>query len=275
MIQVLRWRLCFLKRTDMTDLPGIPCGRGWFSACLLAVVLILPLATRADISRDAEWHQPWFARVDINFPGVDFHARYDFWRCACGDVLIRAEEAEPGKVTTGELLLVGGKMLLVRGFDQPEGNISALLDSPILMVQTLFALVREAEPRGPSAVVDDHELHAEEDSLDLRLDTGLASGGFPAPWEVVGMARPTDEGKLRYDLTFKFENRYEGVSAGEASLKFSGVMDFNEEIFPYDDSLSIEDWRLQEISPSNPVVSVQAEGLLGSLREEVQARRQD
>ena len=74
-------------------------------------------------------------------------------------------------------------------------------------------------------------MHAQEQKRELKLDTGLATGGFPAPWEVLGSSSPTESGELRFDLIFTFDNRYEGVSVGEASLKFSGVMDFNQEIF--------------------------------------------
>jgi hypothetical protein len=245
--------------------------RGLATVCLV-VVWCLPLTATAAISRDAEWQRPWFARVDIKFPGTDFHARYDFWRCSCGDVLIRSEETEPEKVTTGELLLLGGRTLLVKGFDSPEGNISGLLDSPMLMVQTLFALLNESERHGPWAIKGEQELRAEEKRRDLKLDTGLASGGFPAPWNVLGKAHLTEEGHVRYDLTFTFENRHEGVSAGQIDLKFSGVLDFNDEIFPYDGDLPLSGWTLQEISASDPVLSVPAEGLLEDLREIVRNR---
>jgi len=57
-------------------------------------------ATAWDIDRGTAWSQANFTRLDVQFPGSGFHARWDYFRCACGDVLIRSEEILNAEVTT-------------------------------------------------------------------------------------------------------------------------------------------------------------------------------
>ncbi len=252
-------------------------GPARFALVALAALVSLAsgLSARAQPASTAVWHEPWTARVDVQFPGLDFHARYDFWRCACGDVLIRAEETEPAGVTRGELLLIRGKTLLVRGFGQPPGNLEHLLDSPMLMVQLVFTLLHRAAPGGPATVSGERELSVTEAARPLTLDTGLATGRFGVPWRIEGRARPVagTPSTLRYELSFRFENEQDGVSLGQAELRFSGSLGFGGEAFPYGGDLPMTGWKRQRVVyDGDAPAAVPAEGTLADERARASGR---
>ena len=52
------------------------------------------------------WHESLVTILDADFTGTGFQARWEYFNCGCGDVLIRLEQSAPDGVQTGELLLM-------------------------------------------------------------------------------------------------------------------------------------------------------------------------
>jgi hypothetical protein len=260
---------CFSRRIEVLRmsfprlsllLAGLACG--W--PALLA-------GAEVDIAADTPWAQSAFTRLDVDFPGGEFHARWDIHRCACGDILVQAEETLPEGPSTGELLLVGGRVLLARGFANMDPG-AALLDSPMLMLQLLLVLVQQAEPAGPAAISAEREVDLAEEREPLRLDTGTAHGGFPAPWRLGGMLRPAEAGSRRFDLSFEFASGMVRRAAPDASMRLAGVMDFGDRAFPYDGKMRLKGWKVFMLDPDDAArIEGQPAGNLADLRALVQA----
>lgn len=225
----------------------------------------------ADIANGTPWTKPAFTRLDVDFPGGEFHARWDIHRCACGDILVQAEETLPEGPSTGELLLVGGRVLLARGFANMDAG-AALLDSPMLMLQLLLVLLQQAEPAGPAAIDGPLEVGLAEGEKSLRLDTGTAHGGFPAPWRLGGTLQPTEVGGRRFDLEFSFASGMVRRPEPDASMHLAGVLDFGDRAFPHDGQMRLKGWKVFTIDPDDAArIEGQPAGTLAHLRELVES----
>jgi len=229
---------------------------------------------QAGIAPGTHWAQPWFTRLDARFPGQGFHARWDFYRCDCGDAWIKAEETLPEGISRGEMLLVGGRVLLVRGFEgRGEGaELRAVIDSPMLMLQLLFVLMQKTAPDGPAALTERRELAHADEIYPLQLETGGAQGGFPAPWEVEGIAYRFEDGSHRFDLDFAFEMQVIGEPASRSEIHLSGMLDYRPGDFPLAPDVSLEGWTLIPLIEDEAGTYESADNL-GSIREMVQSRR--
>jgi hypothetical protein len=212
----------------------------------LVLALALPASAPGaeNLAPGTHWAQPWFTRLDARFPGQDFHARWDFHRCDCGDAWIKAEETLPEGISRGEMLLVDGRVLLVRGFEGRGEDLRAMVDSPLLMLQLLFVLLQKTEPSGPLAVTERRELSHADAMYPLQLETGAAKGGFPAPWDVRGLAYRFDDGSHRFDLKFGFEMQLIGQTKSRSEIHLSGILDYRQRDFPLGGDLDLADWKL-------------------------------
>jgi hypothetical protein len=247
-------------------------------ALLLTAALVLATTAGAaePIPAGTPWSQPWFTRLDARFPGQGFHARWDVHRCACGDAWIEAEETVPEGVNTGELLLVDGRVLLVRGFAGRGEDLRAMVDSPMLMLQLLFVLLQKGEPGGPAAVSERRELKHADALYPLQLETGGAQGGFPAPWEVEGIAYRFGDGSHRFDLEFSFEMQVLGETPSVSEIHLSGILDYQPREFPLAADLDITGWQLIALRDDEAEHFAQAAPkTLAELREQVKALRLD
>ena len=216
------------------------------TALALAFVLLATGSSVADIAPGTQWAQPWFTRLDARFPGQGFHARWDFHRCECGDAWIKAEETLPEGISRGEMVLVGGRVLLVRGFEgRGDGDdLRAVIDSPMLMLQLLFVLMQKTAPEGPAALTERRELAHTDELYPLQLETGGAKGGFPAPWEVDGLAYQFEDGSHRFDLDFAFEMQVIGEPASRSEIHLSGILNYQPRDFPLSPDMSLEGWTV-------------------------------
>lgn len=234
---------------------------------ILALLLAGPQVAIAQIAEGTLWRDAVITELDVDF-GSGFHARWRFHRCDCGDLQVMVEQVAPDDMLTGELVMVDGQVLLSKGFEQQGADIEPLIQAPSLMLQLAYSMLNRGQPKGPAAVKKKQNWRATEKTLDFHLDTGLASGVFGAPWGVKGKGWVTEQGHIRFDLTFKFTNAVPGQPSVSGSIKFSGDLDFGKQNFPYSAEDSFEGWRVQWISLNELRSKPAEEGLtLEKLRE--------
>jgi len=222
-----------------------------FVLCVFAgfVVMLTGLqSATAQVEKATLWRDAVVTELDVNFDGTGFHARWIFHRCHCGDLLVQVEQTAPDGVLTGELLMVDGQVLLSRGFRQQGEDIEPLIQAPSLMLQLTFELLNRSQPKGPYAVSKKQPWNKTEKTIDFKLNTGLATGAFAAPWGVKGSGWATDSGHRRFELFFQFNSNVPGQSGKTSSITFSGDLDFRKQEFPYPESADLEGWRIQWIS---------------------------
>lgn len=221
---------------------------------LFAVLMASPASVAQegeadDIPRGTSWGEVSSVRLDVDFPGDGYHASWLLHRCRCGDLLIESELNLPGEVEKGELLLVGQRAVLERGFKSEELESQMSWDAPALMMQLAAYLLQRTMPEGPAAVFQRTVVSIEETAEGIVLDSGNAVGGFPAPWAVTAMAEPYRESHRRFDLQFSFPVP---GKAEPADMRLKGVGDYARQDFPLPEDMTLRDWHLSWRNENDP-----------------------
>lgn len=210
-------------------------------ACLL--FLCWPGLLLAELSPETRWADPSSVELEIEFPGQGYHARWELYRCECGDLLVHAWLEVPGETENGDILLVGGKAVLTRGFGKYRDQAAASLDAAGLMMQLALRLLERSEPGGPSKITGPKEVDVLDEINHINLDTGSASGGFQAPWSVSGTITAPQETRRKFNLVFNFTVGGPG-EVQQASMQLYGVADFADSDFPIPGNSAIDGWDL-------------------------------
>lgn len=234
------------------------------------VLLVGGLQTAtAQVDKNTLWRDAVVTDLDVDFTGTGFHARWQYHRCDCGDMLVQAEQVAPDGISRGELLLVGGEVLLSRGLEGQGANITSLIQAPLLMLQLANALLNSSESRGPGAVGSKQVLNVVETTRDLKLNTGFATGTFAAPWSAKGSAWKADSGHRRFEISFRFASPLPEEPDANGSITFSGNLDFDKQGFPYPESTALDGWQVQRFASGEDESTPVPEGLsLKALRDE-------
>jgi len=214
---------------------------GVAAACLAFAAFSIS-AARAEIDDTTRWADPAYVKLGVEFPGDGYHADWELFRCGCGDLLVRSELNVPGDVEAGESLLVGGRVVLSRGF-AGDAELGASLDAPALMMQLALRLLERAEPGGPAKITEARDFDLVEEINPILLQSYAASGEFHPPWSLKGQIAPAGETQRRFDLHFDFS-----VGAGSevqrGSMRLKGLADFGTRDFPVAGSASLNGWTL-------------------------------
>lgn len=213
---------------------------------LTAVLLLVsPLGSHAQIQPGTAWHEAVSTDLDVDFGDTGFHARWRFQRCECGDLHVRVEQVAPDGVLHAELLMVGGQVLLARNYDGQDVDIEPLIQAPSLMLQLAHTIFNLSQPAGPYAVGAKQQWEVSEENIDFKLDTGLATGMFAAPWQVSGSGWKTDTGRIRFEVDFTFTNPLPADPQATNTMVFSGDLDFQQRDFPYTETTDMGGWKIQ------------------------------
>ncbi len=240
-------------------------------AIWLLSLMASPLALAEGLPPETRWADPSSVELDVEFPGDGYHATWDLFRCACGDLLVHAELNVPDAVETGDILLVGGKAVLTRGFGQYKEEASASLDAAALMMQLALRLLERSEPAGPSKIDGTVDVNVLDEINHIYLDTGSAEGGFQAPWSVVGKISEAGETRRKFDLHFSFAVNVSG-ELKQASMRLNGLAEFADTEFPVPGSGNLAEWELswRNEGDARPVTAETLDELRTQLRARVQ-----
>ena len=223
----------------------------------------------ADLPGHTRWNEVSSVRLDVEFPGDGYHASWLLHRCDCGDLLVESELNLPGEIEKGELLLVGQRAVLERGFKSKEFESAMSWDAPALMMQLALQLLERTVPDGPSSVNQRTLVSVREEETGIVLDSGNAVGGFPAPWTVNGMAEPLKETQRRFDLRFSFS-----VPGGVEmqNMRLTGVGDYSKQAFPLPEDMPLDDWKVTWRDSEDPASGEGKFETLADLRNRISAR---
>ena len=264
--------------TNRTVIPGKRFRNAWSqSGWALAVLLFCVTfsgAVLAELPSATRWADPSTVRLDVEFPGEGYHATWDMARCDCGDLLIRSELSVPGSVESGESMLVGGRVVLSRGFsDAEEELLGASLDAPALMMQLVLSLLERVAPAGPSASVGTTEVAFDEPLNPIHLDSGGAAGSFWAPWSVNGTITALDESQRQFDFHFRFSTGNPGEEL-LGSMRLWGTAEYARKPFPVEPSSILSDWVISWRDEADPAMAASVDiQTLGALRKLLQQTR--
>jgi hypothetical protein len=228
---------------------------------LMVIMATAGSASAAELPAETRWADPSSVQLNIEFPGNGYHANWELFRCSCGDLLVRAELALPGEVESGELLLVGGRAVLTKGFGAYKAEAAASLDAAALMMQLALRLLERSEPGGPAKIKTPLKVDLLDEVNQIHLDTGYAEGGFQAPWSVAGTISAKGDTIRKFDLSFTFSTGAPGA-VEQGTMKIYGNAEFAAVDFPVPGSSPIGEWDLSW-RDENDAIAVTAETLDG------------
>lgn len=238
-----------------------------YSLCIV-LFFMMNSVSAADLPPETRWADPSSVTLDVEFPGEGYHANWELFRCDCGDLLVYAELSMPEEVEKGEILLVGGKAVLTRGFVNYKEEAAASLDAAALMMQLALRLLERSEPGGPSKINGSVNVDVEDELNHIYLDTGSAEGGFQAPWSVSGQIDQSSDTERKFDLRFTFTVGVAGQRT-QAAMRLKGAAEFDDTEFPIGGKGELAEWDLHWRNPGD-AMDVEAK-TLEQLRAELKA----
>ncbi len=229
---------------------------------LLLLALLLPMLAVSDtVPAGKRWHEPFVTLLNVEFVDTGFNARWEYFHCGCGDILVRVEQSAPDGVLSGELLLVDGQAIAGRGMVALSADLEPMLQAPSIMMHLAFVLMERALPAGPASVSERVSLELDESELPLEINSGLATGSFPAPWSLRGEAWASGDGQRRFELQFEFSNPALEGEVSTQRFNFTGGQDYRRDSFPLTGATPLEGWKLQWISKGETAASDPEPGL--------------
>ena len=208
----------------------------------LAAWLAVPFAMAQDMPPQPGWHQADHVVLDVDFPEQGYHARWDVHRCDCGDILIAAEQSSPDAVERMDMLLVGNRLVLVRGADVPADELAAQVEAPALMLRLALDLLARAAPGGVDSAAMPMPLNADEARLPIVLQAGEGSARFAAPWQVRGRVLPVTDDTYQAEFGFEFGIPVD-AGGGRGKMDFIARMAFDDRDFPLAPGDPLDGWQ--------------------------------
>ena len=239
------------------------------SACLFLITSLDPQRLQADeLEKSVPWKGPSSVLLEVDFPGEGYHASWQLYRCACGDLMIRSELNAPDDVVHGDILLVANRAVLVKS-EEADAAEQISVDAPALMMQLGLVLLERAAPKGPASIKRRKDVTVEDKINYINLDSGGAAGGFPAPWKVEGTIWPQSDTARRFDLEFRFNATPAGSEQQqEGTMRLRGVAEYAAADFPLAAELDLEGWSVSWRDPNDPASArLESANTLGELRE--------
>lgn len=236
----------------------------WFSLLRHSVPLVLlavafsvtPVygAGRCDLDRICAVGSPWF---DLAYSEVRTRARDSSFSATMtmmlrDDVRVRYHTASQGQPNDGELLLIGGEFLALKGGSIEPGYEIDLIDGPALMLQTVVSLLDFALPEGPAMVKSEKTIASQETKRRVAVATASASAEYGPPWSVAGTLRRESSGLLAFDLTFTFvplDPLGRDTQQQAQSMHLSGRLDYSTKRAELPNDFSLAGWRVLGLGP--------------------------
>jgi hypothetical protein len=151
----------------------------------------------------------------------------------------------------GQIIVVAGRVMLMRDVPHDEGYEIDALDGPVLMHQLVATLLGQAFPGGPGSVTSDSTVRVVQKTRPIRIATPSAGGRLGAPWTLTGTVHRA-AGTIDFDLLFDFTDEHT-VHA----LAFSGTWEKAAAAPALDEHMPLDGWAIHWLGP---IASSSADG---------------
>lgn len=151
-------------------------------------------------------------------------------------------DVEDGSQTTGRMIVIGGRALLMKDVEHERGEEIDALDSPLLLHQLVVVLLDQAFPDGPKSVGASAPIKIKQLARAIHIATPSADLRLIAPWTLSGTARRSGDG-IDYDLEFVFNG-----DGSETSMRFTGLWRASAVAAP-DDRMTLQGWTVFWLAP--------------------------
>jgi hypothetical protein len=238
-------------------------------------------AARQDAGHDVTWER--FNRLDLESTDRSgtYHAQWSFELAENGDLKIGVNERNGSESRVGQVMLVSGRALLIKGVKLTGDQRIDFIDGPVLMCQLAINLLHYAFADGPQRVDSQKTFDLQEKLRTVIISSPHSTSYFSPPWKLSGSANPGGEG-IRFNQTFTYKRNPGDVD--DAEVIFKGMWVKTPITPQFSDSLSLEGWDVSMIDPASQDVAEDGSccktakkqyRTLGELRKHIAGMEQD
>lgn len=185
------------------------------------------------------WYQASESKIRVSSGGSSDFAQWKFLFPEADSVSIDFDTRAQGIAQTGKILLVGGRVMLTKGFSPGKGYEIDALDLPILNYQLVVTLLSQAFPPGPDKFEGKQTVSVSEQKRGIKIATTSASGRYPSPWTLKGEMQRRDVETIDFSFTFSCAE-----NGAQQAFLISGEWKKAAKPSPLDPSMSLEGWSL-------------------------------
>ena len=197
------------------------------------------------------WYQATEANIRVSSTGSSDHTQWRFVFPEARSLSIDFETKHQGGLQTGKILLVGGRVMLTKGFSPSKGYEIDSLDLPVLNYQLVITLLSQAFPPGPDKFEGKRTVDLVEKKRGIKIATMSASGRYPSPWALKGEMQRRDVETIGFSFAFSYE-----AEGAKQSMLINGEWKKAATFPRLDPSMSLEGWSLYSLGG----VSIKQEG---------------
>lgn len=168
------------------------------------------------------------------------------------DLRVRYRMKSPKETNEGELLLVGGRVLALKGGNVKEGYEIDYLDGAALTMQTAVSLLHVAIPEGPKGVQGKRRISVREPKRRIDVATQSASANYGAPWTLEGSANRLSPESIGFELKLVYMplDPFGRKTDGKAqTIRLSGKVDYPAQRAVLADDFSLSGWKVLGLGP--------------------------
>ncbi len=198
---------------------------------------------------------PWsdFNVFTLKVTSPDVAGYYSSWRGqfdkASNDMQIEGETSEGSATKTEKILVVGGRVLAMRGNLATPGYEIDALDGPVLQYQLLVRLLGAAVPDGAAGLKGVLTIDHSSEKTGIQYATPSAQGFIPPPWRAKGTVKVAAPDVIEYELALTAVVEGKRASeGGRKTINFSGRL-WKLADARLDDSMALDGWTFFWIGP--------------------------
>ena len=212
------------------------------SAMLAACAGPQPEPDSPSLSRPAPssvWRVP--TQLDLT---IKNGAEVSAWRCTYFPDGTTLMESLAPETAGGEILLIGGYALAVRGPIPLRRDVLEIVDDVMLNQQLATLLLQQAAPLGPESIAAAHPVLVDESDAPISTETTNTSRYFSAPWRLRGELRRA-AARMAFDL--QFEAYPAGATLRNEKYLLSGIWQQQIPAPRIEESFSLKGWSIYRI----------------------------
>jgi hypothetical protein len=152
-------------------------------------------------------------------------------------------DVDDGSQTTGRMIVLAGRALLMKDVPHERGYEIDALDGPALLHQLVVTLLDQAFPGGPMSVGASAPVKMQQPARAIQVSTPSADLRLAAPWSLSGTAHRSGD-SIDYDLEFVFD-----VEGSKVAMLLAGSWQKASTAPALDDQMTLEGWMVFWLTP--------------------------
>lgn len=200
-------------------------------------------------ARNSKWYSARDFTLKLEQKGIQGNPSFTVQLMENDDMHIKLDGLVPTvDGSSGEAILIAGRVLLTRNIQIQENYAIDILDGPGLLRQLALTLIGLASEKGPQSATFPIQAKIAEVKYPIKVTTASAGGSYNAPWEAMIDLSKNDKGIIDYKIAFSFAEQQGKKTAKNFTGQLSNYGERNSNK-PLTDDFNISNWKQYIIGP--------------------------